>query len=110
MSVYDSVHQSTACQDGTGNVLRNEDWSLFPNVCELIEGRKQEGADDYRDLPCTLMVFLDSSTLKFCFSQKKGSLLIFGEVERLSGAFTVIEEALSTGRYENKTRKVAKRS
>lgn len=108
MSIHDRIQASSGPLDESGKHLSNHDWQHMPELCELIEGVRQEAGDGWVHPPATLMIFLDEGTLKFCVSQKKGPMLLFGTIECLQGATSLVCEALQQGLYENKTKRARK--
>lgn len=93
-------HVSSATSDGPQvQALREE----FPSIVEAMRG--VVGDEQTPTLwPCTVMLFLEGDTLKFCLNPKSGNRVAFGTVSDASKGLQGVEQALRDGQFEWKAR------
>jgi hypothetical protein len=94
------AHVDAKTQDGPQVMaLRDE----FPAIVEAMKGVCDEGGQQVV-WPCTVMLFLEGDTLKFCLNPKSGSRVAFGSVLDASKGLHGVEQAISDGNFEWKAR------
>lgn len=75
----------------------------YPNVVLAFEGRKATG--DLAEIPpCTIMLFLEGGSLKFCLSPKSGREVGFGTLNANVGILEGLEWCLDDGQIDWKPR------
>lgn len=94
------LHVAARTEDGPQVcALRDE----FPHLVEAMKGvMNAEGA--YEVWPCTVFLFLEGDTLKFCLNPKSGSRVAFGSVSDASKGLHGVDEAIRDGNFEWKAR------
>jgi hypothetical protein len=93
-------HVEAKTQDGPQVMsLRDE----FPAIVEAMKG-VTDATGAYVVWPCTVMLFLEGDTLKFCLNPKSGNRVAFGTVSDAGKGLHGVEQAIVDGNFEWKAR------
>jgi len=94
------THVQAQTKDGPQvAALRDE----YPAMVEAMRGVPSEVPGE-TVWPCTVMLFLEGDTLKFCLNPKSGNRVAFGSVADASKGLSGVEQALVNGDFEWKAR------
>lgn len=94
------AHVASQTEDGVQVAALREE---FPAITEALKGVPSDVPGE-TVWPCTLMLFLEGDTLKFCLNPKSGNRVAFGSVPDAAKGLHGVESAIVNGNFEWKAR------
>lgn len=90
---------------GSGPAIPAGFLDQWPMIAQVMGGIHSADGQQWLLWPCTISLWFDCGVLKFCLSPKCGPKVCFGSIKRYAEGLDGLEQALTNGDCEWKTRK-----